>query len=170
APWNFTTIIPLTLGLAAALIVGTPIAALLLARQSSTIRVMAIGGTLVTVAAAGMWPVVAAWTPIVSIKTIQWLSGGDHRSGGAIAHYFYQFIAPRSAFWGLVESIVFALTLFGVHTAILRRADARDARGRALRLLFATIAVTIVFTAAFALITDQNYGEQRIHAGGVALR
>ncbi|UGT43649.1 hypothetical protein LTV02_09800 [Nocardia yamanashiensis] len=39
APWNFATVVPITLGLTAALIVGSPITKLLTARQVPTRRV-----------------------------------------------------------------------------------------------------------------------------------
>lgn len=157
APWNFATVVPITLGLTAALIVGAPITKLLTARRVPTRRVRGIGGALVTVAVLALWPLVAAGTSMVTIGTIQWISGVEDSGRNTIAHYFYQFIPTSSAFWGLIESIAFALTLFGLHSAIWHRTDPNDRRGRALRVLLATMASTIVFAAAFALITDQIY-------------
>ncbi|MFJ4649885.1 hypothetical protein ACIP5Y_01280 [Nocardia sp. NPDC088792] len=168
ANWDFTTVIPVVTGLAAALIVGAPAPTRLAARQSSALRIWAIGGTLVTVAAVVLWPMAAGWTSTVSIKTIQWLAGldwhSDDSSGDTVAHYFYQFIPARGALWGLLESIVFALTLFGSHAAIRRRTAPHHHRQRALRVLFATVALTLVFGGVFAEIAQQTNGELGVQA------
>lgn len=166
AMWNFTTVIPLAVGLTAALVIGTPAAALLIARQQSVLRVVTIGGLLVTIAAVAMWPFAEVGISTVSIKTIQWLCGADWPSNSgssAIAHYYNLFIPTRATYWGLIESIVFALTLFGWswvnwHSTV----PGGDRRGRALRVLLGTAALTVVFATAFVVIADHTYGEQGI--------
>ncbi|MFI1916892.1 hypothetical protein [Nocardia sp. NPDC020380] len=156
--WDFTTVIPVVVGLTAALAVGAPTLTLFTARQSTPLRMWTIAATLITLAAVVLWPLAAAWTSTVSLETIQLLSGVDPNG-----HYWPQLILAPAALWWLIESIAFALTLFGLHTTIRRRTNSDQRRKLTPRVLLATIALTLVFSGVFAAIAHQTNGQLIVH-------
>ncbi|MFJ4656925.1 hypothetical protein ACIP5Y_37155 [Nocardia sp. NPDC088792] len=146
--------IPLTAGLAGALIAGLPAIILLRARRASAIKVSVIGFVLLVAGTAVCWIAAAFATTIVATVSLRLFCGNG--SEGTINHYFYEFLTPQLIFRSLIAAIVFAVALFAIHVTLLRRNTSGERR-KLRPIVLSTVVATLVAGGVLAMMSHDLY-------------